>query len=137
MRRLRFPEPEQIAPEEIRPGAAFECSRTFDRASIQDFSRITGDHGAHHTEGERLIAHGLLVSSLVTKIGGDLNYVSKDMHMEFLGPVYEGETVTGRLTLEAVIEQKRRRKVRMTCELFKNDGTLVVRGGSHGQIWKR
>ena len=82
------------------------------------------------------MAHGLLVVSIVTKLGGDINYVSQSMDMKFLAPVYEAEEVTGRLILDEVLERPSRYKIRMRCEWIKADGTLAVSGASRGQVWK-
>ncbi len=122
---------------EPRAGQALEYRRRFTRAEILEFAELTGDRGAHHVSGERLIVHGLLVASIVTKLGGDLDYVSRDMSMEFLEPVYQDEWVLGVMTLDEALERPRRVKIRMRCEVFREDGTCVLRGTSRGQIWRR
>ena len=82
------------------------------------------------------MAHGLLLASIVTKIGGDLNYISQEMLLRFEAPVYEGEEVTGRITLTGVIDKRLRKKIEMECNLFKGD-VPVVRGTSYGQILRK
>jgi 3-hydroxybutyryl-CoA dehydratase len=120
----------------IRPGLVLEYSRIFSREDIQRFAEMSGDFGAHHVLAEPRMAHGLLVVSIVTKLGGDINYVSQSMQMKFLAPVYEGEEVRGRIVLDQVLERPSRFKIRMRCECFKADGTMAVSGASRGQVWK-
>ncbi|MEQ8353534.1 MAG: hypothetical protein RH862_18810 [Leptospiraceae bacterium] len=123
---------------EFKEGGIFEHSRSFSRQAILQFAELTGDHGAHHTDHtDRIMAHGLLVASIVTKIGGDMNYISSDMSMEFREPVYEDEEITGRLTLVRVKDGKLRTKLEMKCEVLKADGTVVVNGSSRGQVLKK
>src|SRR5690606_4816469 len=101
---------------EPKKGMILEFTRTILREDILAFAQLTGDLGEHHTRAERLMAHGLLVVSVVTKLGGDIDYVSRTMDMEFHNPLYEGEEVTGIIFLENVIETRQRFKVRMRCE---------------------
>lgn len=120
----------------LKSGTILEYSRDFSRTDIQKFAELSGDHGVHHVHAERLMAHGLLVVSTITKIGGDIDFVSQEMDFKFLAPVYEGESVTARVILDQVLERPRRYKIRMRCECVKSDGTVVVSGGGRGQIWK-
>jgi 3-hydroxybutyryl-CoA dehydratase len=120
-----------------RAGMVLEYRRRFTRAEILQFAELSGDRGEHHVSGERLIVHGLLVASIVTKLGGDLDYVSRDMQMEFLEPVYEDEWTLGVLTIEEALERPQRIKIRMRCEVLRKDGTCVLRGTSRGQIRRR
>ncbi len=117
-------------------GLTLEYERSFSREEILRFAELSGDRGIHHVQGPRLIAHGLLVASIVTKLGGDLDYVSREMSMEFLGPVYEDEIVVGRLIIDEALERPQRIKLRMRCEVRRKEGILVVRGTSRGQVWR-
>ncbi len=121
---------------ELRSGMVLEYERSFSREDIQRFAELSGDFGVHHVEAEPRMAHGLLVVSTVTKLGGDIDYVSQSMDMQFLAPVYEGERVTSRIILDQVLERPRRYKIRMRCDCVKADGTVAVVGSSRGQVWK-
>ncbi|MCI0477057.1 MAG: hypothetical protein L0Y55_12480, partial [Anaerolineales bacterium] len=71
--------------------------RTFSVEEIELFARVSGDTGAHHVAPDalgRVMVHGLLTATLPTKIGGDLNYLARDMHFVFERPVYAGDTIT-------------------------------------------
>ncbi|MCE9499314.1 MAG: hypothetical protein K8R21_02245 [Leptospira sp.] len=114
----------------------FEYSRMFTREEILAFANITGDRGDHHVNpAKRVMAQGLLVASIVTKLGGDMNYVSRKIDMEFLLPVYQDEVVIGRMTVTNVLLRESRIKLSMKCEVFDSAGKLVIRGSTTGQIW--
>ena len=54
------------------------------------------------------MVQGLLTATLPTKIGGDLNFIARDMTFEFLRPVFTGETITTDVTFTRVEEQEGR-----------------------------
>jgi 3-hydroxybutyryl-CoA dehydratase len=119
-------------------GAVYEYSRVFTRQDIIDFARLTGDAGEHHTATDRrLMAQGLLVASIVTKIGGDMDYIAKSMTLEMLRPVYEDETITGRLKITSLLRTPHRIKLAMECEGLNAAAEPVIRGTSRGQIWQK
>jgi len=110
--------------------------RAFSRAQILAFAELSGDFGDHHVNPEkRAMAQGLLVASLVTKLGGDMNYVARSMDMEFLLPVYEDEPVVGELTVTQLVKTQKRIKLTMECKIINEAGEVVVRGITAGQIW--
>jgi hypothetical protein len=68
---------------------------------VRQFSQLSGDRGVHHVQpdtGGRVMVQGLLTATLPTKIGGDLNFIARDMTFEFLRPVFTGETITTDVT---------------------------------------
>ena len=70
--------------------------RTFTEEDIRLFAKFSGDEGEHHLihDGRgRLMAHGLLTATLPTKIGGDLNFIAREMTFQFHRPVFAGDTV--------------------------------------------
>ena len=84
---------EELAVEE---GARSEWRRTFSVEDVREFSEASGDRGVHHVELDaegRLLVQGLLTATLPTKLGGDLNYIARDMRFQFLRPVYTGEEI--------------------------------------------
>ncbi len=110
--------------------------RTFTRADILAFAALTGDEGLHHVDpGRRVMAQGLLVASMVTKLGGDMNYVARNMKIDFIAPVYEGEEVTATLEITKFLRQRRRVKLAMLCECRDESGQVVLRGTSEGHVW--
>src|SRR5258706_6570080 len=70
--------------------------RTFTEDDIRLFNRISGDEGVHHVtpdEQGRLMVHGLLTATVPTKIGGDMNFIAREMKFQFHRPVFAGDTV--------------------------------------------
>jgi len=57
-------------------------SRTFTEEDVRMFARFSGDEGAHHFEPDapgRLMVHGLLTATMPTKIGGDMNFIAREL----------------------------------------------------------
>lgn len=117
-------------------GKSYTCERVFSRADILEFARLTGDNGDHHTNpNRRVIAQGLLIASLVTKLGGDMNYVARTMDFAILAPVYEGERIVGSVTVTALVRTPKRFKLAMDCRCVNAAGETVIFGKSRGLIW--
>ena len=86
----------------MKPGETLSWTRTFTEDDIRDFARLSGDAGTHHLQPDeqgRLMAHGLLTATLPTKIGGDLNFIARELTFQFLRPVFAGDTITCDVTL--------------------------------------
>ena len=76
--------------------------RTFTVEDVRQFGQLTGDQGVHHVEHDeqgRLMVQGLLTASLPTKLGGDMNYIAREMTFEFLRPVFTGDTIRCEVTI--------------------------------------
>ena len=78
----------------IQAGHEFRWERSFTDQDLAQFTRLSGDRGMHHIvpdeHGNKMI-QGLLTATLPTKIGGDLNYVAREMVFDFHRPVYVGD----------------------------------------------
>ena len=86
----------------MKIGDTLTWSRTFTEEEIRLFAKLSGDEGEHHLvpdEQGRLMAHGLLTATLPTKIGGDLNFIAREITFEFLRPVFSGDTIECEVTL--------------------------------------
>jgi acyl dehydratase len=80
----------------MRAGDKLSWSRTFTEEDIRLFSKLSGDEGVHHLvpdEQGRLMAHGLLTATLPTKIGGDMNFIARELNFRFHRPVFAGDTI--------------------------------------------
>jgi 3-hydroxybutyryl-CoA dehydratase len=80
----------------MQVGDTTAWERTFIEDDVLQFGRLTGDQGIHHMERDeqgRLLVQGLLTASLTTKLGGDMNYIAREMSFEFLRPVFTGDTI--------------------------------------------
>lgn len=112
-------------------------SRTITEDEIARFAQLSGDKGSHHLQRDaqgRLMAHGLLTATLPTKIGGDMDYMARTMHFDFLKPVYGGDTLTCTGVVESVVAQTTRLKVKFLFEIVNQKGEVVLKGTSTGQI---
>src|SRR5699024_4770929 len=70
---------------------------------VEMFSEISGDEGVHHQTSDeigRFVVQGLLTATLPTKIGGDYDVLARTMNFEFLRPVYTGDTIVCKVTIE-------------------------------------
>ena len=103
----------RLAVKGLGPGMTFTFERTFTKRDVDVFGDITRDYNPVHYE-ERftrvkefsgLICHGLLVGSMVCELGGQVAWLASGMEFRFLSPVYIGETITCRLTIQEVDER--------------------------------
>ena len=86
----------------MNTGDKIRWSRTFSEDDIRMFARLSGDQGIHHLVPDdkgRLMAHGLLTATLPTKIGGDINFIAREMTFQFHRPVFAGDTIECEVTL--------------------------------------
>ncbi len=120
-------------------GDVITHERTFTAEEVGEFSKITGDQQSIHTEPDeegRLVVHGLLTGSLMTKIGGDLSYIARTMEYEFRKPVYTGESITCEWTVESKTEQEDRYLLENDVVYRNESGDVVVDARTTGLIWK-
>lgn len=121
----------------MQVGDVFSWERTFTEQDIQLFGELSGDKGLHHItpdEKGRLMAHGLLTATLPTRIGGDLNFIAREMTFQFHRPVFAGDTVRCEVTVFELeqTEQYTRMSSRWVCR--NQHGKEVLTGQAHGII---
>ena len=124
---------------ELKPGFRLEWRRSFSEEEVRDFAELSGDRGRHHLERDekgRLMVHGLLSATLPTKLGGDLHYIARTMHFEFLRPVYAGEEIACVGLVDSVEPEPRRLKVGFSFTITNPAGKQVLRGTSSGVIYR-
>jgi 3-hydroxybutyryl-CoA dehydratase len=121
----------------VKPGDVFTWQRTFTEEEILQFAQLSGDKGRHHMERDekgRLMVHGLFTASIGTKIGGDLNYIAREMNFEFIRPVFTGDTITCELTITDVTPMDGYKRVAMKTVYRNQHGKEVLIGTSKGII---
>jgi acyl dehydratase len=121
----------------IQPSASFSWERSFTEDEIRTFSELSGDRGVHHIQPDssgRLMAQGLLTATLPSKIGGDINFIAKEMLFQFHLPVYAGDTITCEVVLDEV--EPGERWLRLTCSwtCTNQKGEVVMTGRGQGVI---
>lgn len=86
----------------MKAGDRITYERTFTEEDIRLFGKVSGDEGTHHIrpdEAGRLMVHGLLTATLPTKIGGEINFIARELRFQFHRPVFAGDTVSCEVTV--------------------------------------
>lgn len=94
--------PRERAAEGLKVGDRFTIVRCFSDDDIRQFAQISRDYNPVHCDTRYAalrgfkapIAHGLLIASLVTEIGGQIGWLATGMSFVFKRPVYAGEQIT-------------------------------------------
>ncbi len=117
----------------VEEGQKFSWQRTFTLEDVDAFARLSGDRGTHHLrpdEAGRIMVHGLLTATIPTKIGGDLDYIAREMTFEFLRPVFVGDTVRAEAVVTKVSREAGQLAVGVDFECHNQDGKKVLAGSS-------
>ncbi len=121
----------------MQVGDIVSWQRTFTEEDVRLFSRLSGDEGIHHVTPDdqgRLMVQGLLTATLPTKVGGDLNFIARQMTFQFLRPVFAGDTVQCEVTITGLepAEQYTRLLCQWVCR--NQHGKEVLTGQADGII---
>lgn len=123
---------------DFKVGDTATMSKTITDADIQTFADLIGDHNSIHLDDEyasktrfgRRIAHGMLSASLIsTTIGVKLpgsGTVYLSQNFKFVAPVYPDDTVTAKVTVSKIREDKPIVTLETVCH--NQHGELVVKG---------
>lgn len=121
----------------LRVGDSVSFDRTFRNEEILAFGQITDHLGIQHTQPNprgNLMAHGLLLAALPTKIWGEMSFLARDLTFEFLHPVYAGDPVHCTATVTNLEEAPRGTRLTVSFECTGPQGTPVMRGTGHGLV---
>lgn len=122
----------------LKVGDIISFERTFTIRDVELFTEISGDEGIHHItpdEQGRLVIQGLLTATLPTKVGGDQNVLARTMNFEFLRPVFTGDTIICKVTIEKYERQENNRTAIMASFLCTNQNEKeVLKGDFSGVI---
>lgn len=113
-----------------------EYTRSFTKEEILAFGKISGDQGEHHTAAPTLMAQGLLIASLPTRIGGGLNYIARKMDFEFFIPVYENDIIRCIAKVESFSEEETKYRCSFSYSCSNQEGKIVMKGATAGIIRK-
>jgi acyl dehydratase len=120
-----------------KTGDVLAYERSFTVEEVRAFAALTGDHGRHHLEPDaqgRIMVHGLLTATIPTKLGGDLNYLVREIHLEFVRPVWVGDVIRCEATLTEVVAGETRTELSITTVCRNQLGKEVMKGLSSGVI---
>jgi acyl dehydratase len=121
-------------------GDTFTFERSFTEEDVTAFRRLTGDNGRHHVElsqDGRRVVHGLLTASMPTKLGGDLDFLAREMVFEFLLPVFTGDRLFCEMTIDEVSPGRRGTRLTLVGACHNQDGVEVMRFRSRGIVLDR
>lgn len=124
-------------PTNYQIGDKAELTKKFSDKDLMDYVRATNDSNPIHCNDEHTISrfkgkivHGMLVGGLISAVlgttlpGHGTIYVSQSL--KFIKPVYLNESITARVEITAIDEQRKRLVMATTCFNEKNE--LVVVG---------
>ena len=124
--------------DELTVGDTAEFTKTVSEADIYMYAGVTGDVNPAHIDEvyagktffKTRIAHGMLLAGFISTVLGNRlpghGTIYMKQELNFLGPVRIGDTVTARVEVVDIENEKNRVKLRTTC--VNQDGTTVVDG---------
>ncbi len=121
----------------MQVGDVVSWERTFTEEDMRLFGRLSGDEGLHHIVPDdqgRLMVQGLLTATLPTKVGGDLNFIARQMTFQFHRPVFAGDTVQCEVTIVEL--EPTEQYTRLSCQwVCRNQyGKEVLTGQADGIV---
>lgn len=128
--------------DEIEVGQQASFTRVFTEEEAQQFADLTWDHNPYHchhgfasrSRFKRPIVHGLLVASAFTHFGGDFfpgpAILALQADMQFLKPVYTGETIT--FTAEVTHVDRENNRITYVTTARNQGGETVCTVTCHG-----
>ena len=121
----------------MKVGDTISWERTFTEDDIRLFNEVSGDEGVHHVAPDdkgRLMVHGLLTATVPTKIGGDMNFIAREMKFQFHRPVFAGDTIRCVVTVGEFDAAEQYTSVRTDFVCTNQYGKDVMSGHAQGVI---
>lgn len=122
----------------FKVGDTASITKTITDDDIRRFADASGDHNPLHLDEEfakttrfgRRIAHGMLSASLISAvIAGELpgeGSIYLGQTLQFVAPVFPGDTVSARVTVVSMREDKPIMRLETVCT--NQHGEVVVKG---------
>jgi 3-hydroxybutyryl-CoA dehydratase len=123
----------------MKVGDRLSWERTFTLDDVRLFGQFSGDEGEHHVrpdEAGRVMVHGLLTATLPTKVGGDINFIARDMHFHFHRPVFAGDTISCEVEIVELEEAAEFYHLKSSWTCRNQHDKEVMTGESTGMIKK-
>jgi 3-hydroxybutyryl-CoA dehydratase len=123
----------------MKVGDVTAWQRMFTEDDVRLFNKISGDQGVHHVapdEQGRLMVHGLLTATLPTKVGGDMNFIAREMKFQFHRPVFAGDTITCVVTVAELEPSDKYTSVRSEFVCRNQSDKEVMTGYALGVVRK-
>jgi 3-hydroxybutyryl-CoA dehydratase len=123
---------------ELKEGMKYSLTKTFIDQDVRDFARISLDANPIHLDDAaaaktvfgRRVAHGILVSGLISAVIGNhlpgqgTIYLGQDT--SFIAPVFIGDTITA--TVEVTELRPDKKIAHLSTNCFNQDGKQVIKG---------
>ncbi|AFM27209.1 MaoC family dehydratase [Desulfomonile tiedjei] len=123
---------------QVKVGDTAELAKTISEADVYLYAGITGDFNPAHVNEEYArntffktrIAHGMLTAGLISAVlanrlpGPGTIYLKQEL--SFLAPVMIGDTITARVEVVEILEEKNRIRFKTTCS--NQNGKVVLDG---------
>jgi 3-hydroxybutyryl-CoA dehydratase len=122
----------------LKVGDTASLTKTITDEDIRVFAELSGDRNPIHLDDEyaattrfgRRIAHGMLAASLISTVLGTqlpgVGTVYLSQNSRFVAPVYPGDTITARVTVTKVRDDKPIVTLETICE--NQNGELLIKG---------
>lgn len=126
------------ARDDFQLGETASFSKTVTEADVTTFAGLTGDFNPLHVDAEfarksrfgRRIAHGMFAGGLISAVLGNKlpgpGSIFLSQQMEFLAPVYIGDTITA--SVEVIAWRSDKRIITLKTECQNQDQKQVVTG---------
>lgn len=124
--------------DELKIGDAAEFAKTISESDIYIFAGVTGDLNPAHinetyaktTFFKTRIAHGMLSAGFVSAVVGNklpgYGTIYLRQELNFRAPVCIGDTITARVEVKEIIQEKKQVRLITTC--VNQEGTVVLDG---------
>ncbi|MGD8764833.1 MAG: MaoC family dehydratase [Desulfobacteraceae bacterium] len=124
--------------KELKVGDTAQIQKTISEADVYLYAGITGDLNPAHVNEEYAkntffkarIAHGMLVAGYISTVLGNKlpgpGSIYIHQIVNFLAPVYFGDTITAQVEVSEIDLKKNRAKLKTTC--INQEGTLILDG---------
>ncbi|MCL4547612.1 MAG: MaoC family dehydratase [Bacteroidetes bacterium] len=121
----------------MKVGDVVSWERTFTEDDVRLFGKLSGDEGIHHITPDdrgRIMVQGLLTATLPTKIGGDMNFIARELNFQFHRPVFVGDTVKCEVTMTQFEKEENVTKVSLKWVCTNQLGKVVLTGHTSGIV---
>lgn len=122
---------------DLKVGDIIRFERTFIEEDVELFTKVSMDEGDHHMNPDelgRVVVQGLLTATLPTKVGGDYNVLARTMNFEFFRPVFTGDTISCKVTIEKLERKDNNRISIMASFLCINQMEKQVLSGNFAGV---
>ena len=124
--------------KELKVGDTAQIQKTISETDVYLYAGITGDFNPAHVNEEYAkktsfkarIAHGLLAAGYISTVLGNKlpgpGSIYIHQSVNFLAPVYFGDTITARVEVSEIDLEKNRAKLKTTC--INQEGAVILDG---------